>query len=95
MVQNVQRWVGEQMFQNREVVGRSFVISYKYGQNICQLSWECPQILRIVPYEIMTGQLIISSEQDGVRKMLMGAPKTKRMASVLTFFFRAIPQRWQ
>jgi hypothetical protein len=27
--------------------------------------------------------------------MLMGAPKTKRMASVLTFFFRAIPQRWQ
>jgi hypothetical protein len=100
--------MGEQMVTMKsEVVGRPCLVSddlvQSVDQKICEsrrftiseLSSEFPQISCIVLYEIIIVRIGHHNFCAGfVPKMLMGAHKTQRMASALSFF-TAIPHRWR
>jgi hypothetical protein len=91
--------MGEQVFtMKKKVVSRPSVVSddlfKSVGQKICErrhftfseLSSEIPQILRTVLYDIITVRLGYHKFcASWVLKMLMGAHKTQRVASALTF----------
>jgi oligoribonuclease (3'-5' exoribonuclease) len=91
-----------------EVVGRSSVVSddlvQSVDQKICErrrftiseLSYEFPQILSAVLYEIITvrpGYRKICARW--VPKIITRAHKTYRMTSAFVKLFRPVPQKWR
>jgi hypothetical protein len=102
MVQNVQRWAGEQMFTMKcEVFGRPSAVSDDLIQNVDQeicerrrftiseLSYEFPKMSPTLLYKIITFRLGYHKFcARWVTKMLKGTHKTQRKASALIFLER-------
>jgi hypothetical protein len=91
-----EEWSGRPCVVSDDLVQSVDQKIYERGHfTISELSCEFPQISRTVLYKIIAVTLDYHKFcARWVPKMLMGAHKTQRMASALTFF-RGIPQRWR